>query len=200
MSVPVLDLAPTPPRIVVNLSPVEKVPPEILVEIFKLLPELPSASVMLVCRWWHDVCVSATSLWTDVVSEDWDVRAVACALKYSEGRPKSLHIRDMVTWDATNSGSQLRQLAPSLRVLDVTGRSSAMSRHAASFNGVELTQMSFLRLWTTGLGGVKVDISAPLLRELYLKTLRPTSAAWDRLPSSLTHLELSWCGPLAPSH
>ncbi|KAF7324519.1 F-box domain-containing protein [Mycena kentingensis (nom. inval.)] len=179
-----------------KLAPVESFPPELLVEAFSYLPELPSAAVMHVSRRWHQICIGVSCLWTIVKCEKWNGGMIDLAT-----RPGAVLCPIAAA----------RAMAPTLQKLDlgIVGKPQTF----AALEGVEFPCLHVLRLrchaGDHGMSGdedgddddhapVVSDLPViPGLRELSLDRMNVDLGGWMRAsPLALTRLSLYRSGPI----
>ncbi|KAF7332711.1 F-box domain-containing protein [Mycena kentingensis (nom. inval.)] len=190
-----------------KLAPIEAFPPELLVEVFSHLPELPMIAVMHVCRRWHQVCVGASSLWTTVECEkEWDSRAIDLATRYSGSRLVSLRAARLESLPS-HASLQLRALAPKLCELHLSTKDTDRAVLAAAVTDIELPRLHKLELWSAHLAGgeddsdedesLMVSLAIPAIRQLSLERVSLQLEPYVGI-ISLTKLSLRHCPSVLP--
>ncbi|KAJ7069221.1 hypothetical protein C8F01DRAFT_510571 [Mycena amicta] len=194
-----------------SLVPIHLIPPEILLEIFRFIPGLVTAPrrlhhLMLVCRRWHDVSTSNSSLWTDVhlLSWKWDFWRLGLAHRYSRQSVRYLrvsHVDSLRTLDAQNR-VRFAQVAKSLVLLEMKGNPWTMKPVLALMQKMDFPALQSVKLQCTGDGASDdADWSSwnaplhrmPLVRSVSLRWM--TTVHWIQL-NALHSLELQHCHAL----
>ncbi|KAF7326185.1 F-box domain-containing protein [Mycena kentingensis (nom. inval.)] len=149
-------------------EPVGSLPPEILAEVFQQVPELPWDALMLVCRRWHDVCMSTPALWAHIDLPTWDSRRIKAAARYSGKRVSSIRVRKVVSNGFV--AALLAQMAPELRALSLSFAENVVSLVFKLFNAKQFPRLLELYIRTHEEGAGQLVLGAfPAMHTLCLR-------------------------------
>ncbi|KAI0332535.1 hypothetical protein GY45DRAFT_454475 [Cubamyces sp. BRFM 1775] len=202
-------------------SHINHLPPELLSHIFLTLHDNSARfawlPVTLVCKYWREVAVGYSRLWSQVkITTGFDVEAVTAVLSRSKqlalyasvacqesdsdlnkalellaSHASRLHLLSMTLELAQCSifETHLQILGSSLKKLHLRGVSPAVARGSLPFlDHVSLQEVRLPCLTTLQLDGIVVDAPDSLLAQLKRISLRKTEPALSRLNNSVRDL------------